>query len=415
MNTNVSKSAAAAAVPILAAAWFAAFNLRSGFIGVGPLIPDLTADLGLSSTAASTLVAIPTLMMGIVAIGGGAMADRLGAARTIALGLLLVAIGGGLRAASHALPPLVFWTILFGAGIGIAQPALPRLTRGLFPARLGLATGIYASGLVTGSILAGSLTLPLETRFAPGAGWRGPLIFWAIIAAVALVIWLLASRDLRRSDRVAGKSGTTHASHVASDPAAAAWNPWRDRRTWVIAMIAAGQGLAYYLLIAWLPSVYRDLGVSPGKASALFVVYNAATLPAILGFPIISDRLGSRKIPCIVASCCLIAGSLGLVLAPTTLPLAWLWPYLCGTGVAALFAMSLVLPADVAPALRVGAAAGMTLAIGYLGSGLGPILAGVIKDITGGFDGALRTLPVVGLSMLICSLLVPERGTPQDA
>ncbi|MGI9252976.1 MAG: MFS transporter, partial [Thermomicrobiales bacterium] len=186
MNVTTRKAAAVGAAPLLAAAWFAAFNLRTGFIGVGPLIPSITADLSLTSTAASTLVAIPTLMMGLVSMGGGALADRMGAARTIALGLLLVAVGGGLRAASHSLTPLVLWTILFGIGIGIAQPALPRLTRGLFPRRLGIATGIYASGLVSGSILAGSLTIPIETRFAPGAGWRGPLIFWSIVAAVAL-------------------------------------------------------------------------------------------------------------------------------------------------------------------------------------------------------------------------------------
>ncbi|MFM9107215.1 MAG: CynX/NimT family MFS transporter [Chloroflexota bacterium] len=411
----MTDSRAAAALPVLAAAWFAAFNLRTGFIGVGPLIPDLKTDLGLTATAASTLVAIPTLMMGLVSVFGGAMADRLGAARTIALGLLLVALGGGLRAASHALPPLVFWTVLFGTGIGIAQPALPRLTRGLFPARLGLATGIYASGLVTGSILAGSLTIPLETRLAPAAGWRGPLIFWSVVAAIALALWLVVSRGLIREDRAAGNRPAAAGPAADLDPAAAAWNPWRDRRAWVIAVIAAGQGLAYYLLIAWMPSVYRDLGVGPGMSSALFVVYNFATLPAILLFPIVSDRLGSRKIPCIVASCCLIAGSLGLVLAPTAFPLAWAWPYLGGTGVAALFAMSLVLPADVAPALRVGAAAGMTLAIGYLGSAIGPVLAGLIKDATGGFGGALRTIPVVGLTMLVFSLFAPERPRSRHA
>jgi MFS transporter, CP family, cyanate transporter len=401
-------------LPLLAAAWFAAFNLRTGFIGVGPLIPDLTLDLALSSTAASTLVAIPTLMMGLVAIGGGAMADRWGASRVISLGLLLVAIGGGLRAASDTFPPLVFWTILFGTGIGIAQPALPRLMRGIYPSRLGLATGIYASGMVTGSILAGSLTVPIQTRFAPEAGWRGPLLFWGILAAAGLALWLLASRGLVRDDRAAGTAVRSNDRPENTPLAGESWSPWRDRRTWIIATIAAGQGLAYYLLIAWLPSVYRDFGLTPGHSSALFVAYNAATLPAIIGFPVLSDRIGSRRLPCIIASIVLIAGSLGLVLAPLAFPVAWLWPVLCGIGVAGLFAMSLVLPADVAPAMQVGAAAGMTLAIGYLGSALGPVLAGMIKDATGGFDAALRTLPVIGVAMLLLSLAAPERGERTD-
>ena len=58
---------------VLALAWLAAFNLRSGFIGIGPALPALTVDLGLSFAQASFLVAVPTLMMGLMAVPGGAL------------------------------------------------------------------------------------------------------------------------------------------------------------------------------------------------------------------------------------------------------------------------------------------------------------------------------------------------------
>ena len=32
---------------VLVLTWLAAFNLRSGFIGIGPALPSLTVDLGL--------------------------------------------------------------------------------------------------------------------------------------------------------------------------------------------------------------------------------------------------------------------------------------------------------------------------------------------------------------------------------
>ena len=56
---------------VLAVSWFAAFNLRAGFIGLGPALPSLTEDLGLSFAQASFLVAVPTLMMGLMAVPGG--------------------------------------------------------------------------------------------------------------------------------------------------------------------------------------------------------------------------------------------------------------------------------------------------------------------------------------------------------
>jgi CP family cyanate transporter-like MFS transporter len=379
-------------------------------------------------------------MMGLVAVAGGALADRWGPARAIALGLAGVALGGGLRPLTESWLPLLVATVLFGVGIGLAQPALPRLMRGLFPRRLGLSTGIYASGLVAGSILAASLTLPVEERFFPEAGWRGPLLLWGALAAGTLAVWLLVLRpwswpgpgtvaavsidavDRNRGARHAGPSGhpppatpsagaerPVSATHHRQ-PITPTWSPWRDRDAWVVALLCAAQGVGYYLLIAWLPAVYRDLGIDAAGSGLLFALFNAATLPAILGFPILSDRIGSRRLPCLIAAGIFTLGALGYVLGPVAFPLAWLWPMLAGAGVAALFAMTLVLPTDVAPAGSVGAAAGMVLAIGYAGSALGPVLAGAVRDLTGGFETALATLPVIGLLTLLLAAAVPPPG-----
>ena len=110
---------------MLALAWLAAFNLRSGFIGIGPVLPALTVDLGLSFAQASFLVAVPTLMMGLMAVPGGALVDRWGPSPVIAIGLTLVAVGGGLRAFAPGFVLLLAVTFLFGAGIGLSQPSLP--------------------------------------------------------------------------------------------------------------------------------------------------------------------------------------------------------------------------------------------------------------------------------------------------
>src|SRR5688500_5325686 len=160
---------------LLGLVWLVAFNLRAGFIAVGPMMFLITADLGLSHTQASFLVALPTAMMGLAAVPGGRLSDRWGVAPVIALGVALVALAGAARAVAAGFWPLVALTIVFGAGIGLAQPALPRLTRAWFPTRLGTATGIYASGMVSGSILGAALTVPVLVPLASDRSWRLPL------------------------------------------------------------------------------------------------------------------------------------------------------------------------------------------------------------------------------------------------
>ena len=387
---------------MLALAWLAAFNLRSGFIGIGPALPALTVDLGLSFAQASFLVAVPTLMMGLMAVPGGALVDRWGPSPVIAAGLTLVAVGGGLRAVAPEFVLLLALTFLFGAGIGLSQPSLPRLMRVRFPFRLGVTTGIYASGLISGSIVGASLTGPILDQMGEPAAWRLPLALWGVLAGGALLAWAVVMRPWRKEPI---DVGSLSALNVAE---AAAWSPWRDLQAWISAAIFAAQGIVYYLMVAWLPAIYGEAGTSATASAGLFAVFNAATLPAILLFPSWSDRIHRRRPPSLVAALLVLIGVLGLFVLPLADPWRWLWPALAGAGISGAFAMALVLPADVAPPGRTGAAAGMVLAIGYAAAALGPVIAGVVRDVTGSFDATLRLLPVIAVVMIVLSALAPE-------
>lgn len=388
-------------VVVLLLSWFVAFNLRSGFVGLGPALPNLTLDLGLTFAQSSLLVSAPTLLMGLLAVPGGLLADRWGAVRAIALGTVLVAIGGGARALTLNFGLMAAITILFGAGIGLAQPSLPRLMRARFPQRLGVTTGVYASGLVCGAIVGAVLSAYLLGQGGDEHAWRTPIATWGILAALAAVVWCLVMRPWEAPDDLLPQEQIS--SQVVVD-----WSPWKDRRAWIAAFIFAAQGMAYYLLIAWLPAVYTENGGNAAVTAALSGVFNASTLPGILLFPIWSDRLQQRKLPAITASILFTIGVAGLTLAPLADPLRWVWPALAGAGVAGVFGMALVMPADLAPAGRTGRAAGMVLAVGYAGSALGPIAAGLARDITGSFHASLILLPIVGIAMTIATFATPE-------
>jgi CP family cyanate transporter-like MFS transporter len=105
----------------------------------------------------------------------------------------------------------------------------------------------------------------------------------------------------------------------------------------------------------------------------------------------------------------LLVGVVGIMALPLAEVARWVWPVLAGCGVAGVFAMALVLPADIAPRGRTGSAAGMILAIGYGISALGPVIAGGVRDVTGSFAATLVMLPVIALAIIALAAIVPER------
>ena len=141
--------------------WLVGVNLRTVPIGVSPLLPLIRADLGISFAEAGGLFAVPVLMMGLTAVLGGRLADRVGTWRAIATALALLGLGSGARAGIVDYPSLVAWTAVFGAGIGLAQPSLPRVVRAWYPRRRASGTGVYTLGFLSGSTLAAAVSEPL--------------------------------------------------------------------------------------------------------------------------------------------------------------------------------------------------------------------------------------------------------------
>src|SRR5262249_30688526 len=140
----------------------------------------------------------------------------------------------------------------------------------------------------------------------------------------------------------------------------------------------------YYAPLAWLAARYTAVGVPAAAAGVLLGLFSAAQLVSALVLPALAHRL--RALRALVAGCVGLS-TLMLVLiavAPKVAPYAWVT--LLGVGVGGQFALALTLlgslgrgPADAA------AAAGMAFFVGYLLASLGPVAAGALHDLTGGY------------------------------
>jgi len=353
--------------------------LRPLVVTVGPVLPDLQRDLGLGAVPAAWLTALPVACFGVGALAVPALSRRIGVDHGLTAALVLLAVGASVRVLGG--PALLFvGTVVVGAAIAVGNVLLPALVRRDFPARIGLVTGIYTSVVAITSTLAALLAVPLADR--TGAGWRGPFGTWAAAGALALVVWLVHLRRYRPEP------------HEAVPGQTSALRLLRTSTARQLTLFMGLQSTGFYVLIAWLPSLLQDSGLSPSRSGALLSLATVLGIPVGLLLPILAGRL--RRQGALVVACTSLtaAGWLGLLLAPAAAPAVW--SILLGLGTGSTFPVALVLiglrssDPRVTPQLSA-----VVQGVGYLIAAVGPLLIGVLHDATGGWTVPLYTLLLI--------------------
>jgi predicted MFS family arabinose efflux permease len=137
-------------------------------------IPSLGASTGLGITAISLAFACAQLMWGITQPVAGAIADRYGSGRVIALGGVLVMVGTVLT--PHAASP---WALVFligivaagGAGMAGLGVLMSAVGRAVPPEKRGMASGIVNAGGSFGQFS----VVPMAQLLSGVLGWVGAL------------------------------------------------------------------------------------------------------------------------------------------------------------------------------------------------------------------------------------------------
>jgi CP family cyanate transporter-like MFS transporter len=124
--------------------------------------------------------------------------------------------------------------------------------------------------------------------------------------------------------------------------------------------------------------------------------------------PIVADRVGTRQSQLLVTSLAILAGCLGVALAPDA---AYLWAVVLGVSLGAVFPLVLILPVDVADRPgEIGAAAALMLLGGYSLAAAGPVLLGIARDVTGNFAASMWLLVALAVAMAVSAwALSPDR------
>lgn len=375
---------------LLASLFLAALALRPQLVGIGPLIPDIQADLGVSHTVAGLLGTIPVLCMGLFAPPGAFLSDRVGPRAAMAICLAGIAVFGLARAGAPGAAGVLALTFGMSMGLGAAQSVVPVAVKEDFPDRPAFATGIYASGINVGSAISAALAVPIAV--ATGS-WRWSFVVFSLAVLALGGSWLVLTRH-----------APPHVRSAAGPPRL----PWRSGLAWRLGGIFGLMAVTYYGLNAWLPDAYVERGWSEGRAGALLAALNVASLVTTLLVPFFADRFGSRRAYLVTLAACMVASLVGLVLVPDA---AWVLVVVIGMAFGGLFPLVMTLPLDVAhrPS-EVGAVAGMMLLVGYTIGAASPLGLGAARDLTGSFTATLWLITAASAGLLVlCSALSRER------
>jgi CP family cyanate transporter-like MFS transporter len=370
---------------VIAGCMLIAANLRPPITSVGPLVGDIRADTGMSSAAAGLVTTLPLLAFAGVSPWAARIARRIGIERALQAALVVL-VGGVLVRSAGAVPALLFGTAVLGSGIAVANVLIPALIKQDFSERVGPMTSGYLTTMVGMAGVAGGISVPLADA---GLGWRGALAIWALLGVLAFVVWWPIAR---------------RAHHVPPEEARAPVRLRRSALAWQVTLFMGLQSLLFYCLIAWLPTLLEDDGLSRTTAGGMYALLQISSLAATISVPVLAARRASQRRLVLVGSVSCLVGFAGLLADGGTLAL--LWTCFLGIGTGACFALALSFFALRSPDARhAGALSGMAQSIGYALAAGGPILIGFLHDQTDAWDASLVVLLGVSVAALGFGLL----------
>jgi CP family cyanate transporter-like MFS transporter len=362
-----------------------AVNLRLAVTSIGPVLTEIRAGLGMSATVAGLLTSLPVICFASVGLAAPRLARRFGAVPVIITGLLVLTAGLAVRPFAPGTAAFVALSVLALAGIAVVNVLLPMIVKERFPDQVGAMTGLYSVALNLGATTAAATTVPLTHAFGD---WRLGLAVWALAAAIAVPPWIALRRDRITPP---GDASDPPPIPVVRSPVA-----------WALAVYFGLQSTSAYVIIGWLPQIYRDAGLSAEKAGVLFAVTSFLGVPLPLLLSTFAGRMRSQSAIAAALGLFGIAGYAGLWAAPAAAP--WLWAVLLGVVNCAFpLALTMIGLRGRTPATVVRLSA-FAQGVGYLIAIPGPILVGLLHDRSGGWRVPLALMMVLMIPQIIAGI-----------
>jgi len=331
---------------------------------IGVAAPRLGPELGLSAKALGWVFAIGNIGLVIGASVGGWLADRIGRKPVFVAAVLLFGVFTLATAVSSTFAGLFTVRFLAGLHLGAAFPIMMAVATEVSAAQKRTQT---ATAMFCGMPLGGAASALLTQAFA-GLDWR--LLFYVggavpILLTISLYQWM--PETLQRDAR--GQRGRESAWQTL-------FGGDRAPATLLLWVVFLPTLLILYLILNWLPTLVAAKGVGRAAAPLASLSFNLASVAGALLIGWIVDRFNLRW-PLTVAYAGLAIALVALSGSDTLAQMLVLSGAAGFFVLGANFALYGLAPTYYSPETR-GTGSGASIAVGRVGSIVGPLLAGLL-------------------------------------
>ncbi|MGX5791577.1 CynX/NimT family MFS transporter [Staphylococcus equorum] len=350
-------------------------NLRAPITSIGVALPDIKTDLGMSNSAVSVITVVPLLAFSVISLFAARTSNKMGLEKTIFLALCLIFIGVLVRSITD-ISWLYIGTVLIGIGIGFGNVLAPAMIKAKFPLHIGIMTGYYTVVMNVFGGLSSYGTAPLVKAF----NYNIAISVIGIITFITILIWLFQLKGTQETATALPRKSV---------------NVWKSSLAWQITILMGGQSLIFYSLINWLPAYLSHSGMSINEAGAYLSIMQIAIIPFTFITPIFATKMKSQFFLTFITGICFIVGVTIMLVVPH---LAIISTILIGVAGGLAFGLVNTFFSLRTEHIQTSAKlSGMAQAVGYLVAAIGPLLFGVLHDMTGEWTASLSILLITAI------------------
>jgi AAHS family 4-hydroxybenzoate transporter-like MFS transporter len=386
--------------------------------------PAIADDFGLQAADMTWAITASTIGMALGAITLGTFGDRIGRKKTILLALALFGAFSLAGAFAQSIEQIVLLRFLIGLGMGGATPALLALTAEFSPKnRRGTFMTLVLLGLPGGALIGGLVA----AAWLPMVGWRGIFLIGGVLPLLLLFLCLkvlpespvfLATKGTASADAQARRIMSSISGQQVEADAVLVTEDKKEERSSVSALFSSQyrkvtvavfatyllNWIAWYLLLLWMPTALRMLGLADSQAAMGTVTVNGAFILFAIPLSVLLPKVDAKKLLLAMFAIGILV-ALGLGLAGPNFPLVFLLIALAGLGIGGPQLALNYLIANAYPTQLRATATGWGIGIGRLGSIVGSALGGLI--LTGlGVSGYFMVLAIPLVLATVATLMV---------
>lgn len=398
---------------VIGLCWIAVLLDGFDLVVLGTTIPSMLDDPSwdLTGGQATTVSTIGLVGMTIGALSIGALTDKLGRRKVLALSVLgfsVFTLGLGLHVSVAVFALLRF---LAGAALGGALPTAISLVTEFRPqGKAGSGSTTVMTGYHVGAVLTALLAMFLIDLF----GWHAMFVAGAVPGIVlGVVLWLFLPEspqylrsigDAEGADRIATTYGLPTVdqmdiSHGAeaegSSSVKGLFAPSFCRNTLAIWGASFMGLLLVYGLNTWLPEIMRQADYNLGSSLSFLLVLNIGAVVGLVIAGQVSDRWSPRRTSLLWFG----ASAVFLALLAIQMPLVAIYAALFLTGVF-VFSSQVLVYAFVGenhPSSIRATAMGFSAGIGRLGAISGPLIGGTLASVGLAYPWGFFVFAAVGV------------------